>query len=84
MRQTVVLEATLVVRAQPRGSMLVVCSAPGCTTLTMGGTCVAHDPPVTMTYARGRPYVPKTAATVRPSRLAADRRITCTRSNGGA
>jgi hypothetical protein len=30
----------------------------------MGGTCVAHDPPVTMTYARGRPYVPKTAAAV--------------------
>jgi hypothetical protein len=62
-RQTVVLEEPLVVRAQPRGSLLVVCSAPGCTTLTMGGTCVAHDPPVTMTYARGRPYVPK-AATV--------------------
>jgi hypothetical protein len=27
----------------------------------MGGTCVAHDPPVTVTYARGRPYVPKTS-----------------------
>jgi hypothetical protein len=44
--------------------MLVACSAPGCTTLTMGGTCVAHDPPATMTYARGRPYV-KNAATER-------------------
>jgi hypothetical protein len=57
-----VLEDMLVVRARPRGSMLVVCSAPGCTTLTMGGTCVAHDPPVTVTYARGRPYVQSAAA----------------------
>lgn len=62
MRQTVVLEEMLVVRTRPRGSMLMVCSTPGCTTLTMGGTCVAHDPPVTVTYARGRPYLPKTAA----------------------
>ena len=63
MRQTVVLEEVLVVRARPRGSMLVVCSVPGCATLTMGGgTCVAHDPPVTVTYARGRPYVPKTTS----------------------
>jgi hypothetical protein len=30
----------------------------------MGGTCVAHDPPVTVTYARGRPYVPKTTASI--------------------
>jgi hypothetical protein len=43
--------------------MLAVCSAPGCTTLTMGGTCVAHDPPVTVTYTRGRPYVADAAAT---------------------
>ncbi len=64
MHQAVVLDESLVVRTRPRGSMLVVCSAPGCTTLTMGGTCVAHDPPVTVTYARGRPYVPKTAAAV--------------------
>jgi hypothetical protein len=45
--------------------MLAVCSAPGCTTLTMGGTCVAHDPPVTVTYTRGRPYVPKAAPAVK-------------------
>ena len=64
MRQTVVLDEVLVVRARPRGSMLVVCSAPGGATLTMGGTCVAHDPPVTVTYARGRPYVPRVAANV--------------------
>ena len=64
MRQSVVLDEVLAVRARPRGSMLVVCSTPGCTTLTMGGTCVAHDPPVTVTYARGRPYVPGTATAV--------------------
>lgn len=39
-----------------RGAMLSVCPAPGCTTLTMGGTCVAHDPPVTVVFPRGRPY----------------------------
>ena len=64
MRHAVMLDEALVVRTRPRGSMLVVCSAPGCTTLTMGGTCVAHDPPVIATFARGRPYVPKTAAAV--------------------
>jgi hypothetical protein len=61
-RQAFVLDEPLVVKTRPGGSMLVVCSAPGCTTLTMGGgTCVAHDPPVTVSYARGRPYVPKSA-----------------------
>jgi hypothetical protein len=39
------------------GPMLTACSAPGCSTLTMGGTCVEHDPPVSATYPRGRPYV---------------------------
>ena len=39
------------------GGMLVVCSEPGCTTLTMGGTCVAHDPPVTIVFPRGRPFL---------------------------
>ena len=42
--------------------MLSVCTEPGCPTLTMGGTCVEHDPPVTVTFARGRPYVAKAAA----------------------
>jgi hypothetical protein len=27
----------------------------------MGGTCVAHDPPVTVTFVRGRPYVAEVA-----------------------
>ena len=35
--------------------MLSVCPAPGCSTLTMGGTCVEHDPPVAATFPRGRP-----------------------------
>lgn len=72
MRQTVVLEEVLVVNTRPRGSMLVVCSIPGCTTLTMGGgTCVAHDPPVTVTYERGRPYVAKTAANLETAAIGA-------------
>ena len=57
MRQPVTLEGVLTGRIRPRGRMLSVCPVPGCTTLTMGGTCVAHDPPVTMTFVRGRPFV---------------------------
>ena len=46
------------VHARPvHGGMLRVCQSPGCVTLTMGGTCVAHDPPVTVVFPRGRPYV---------------------------
>ena len=41
------------------GGMLAVCTAPGCTTLTMGGTCVAHDDPVTVVFPRGRPFAPE-------------------------
>ncbi len=50
---------------RPRGSLLSVCPAPGCTTLTMGGTCVAHDPPVTVTFTRGRPFVAESLEVVR-------------------
>jgi hypothetical protein len=39
------------------GPMFSVCPEPGCTALTMGGTCVAHDPPVATTFERGRPFV---------------------------
>jgi hypothetical protein len=39
-----------------RGAMLSVCTFPGCSTLTMGGTCVRHDPPVTVVFPRGRPF----------------------------
>jgi hypothetical protein len=40
------------------GPLLATCSFPGCSTLTMGGTCVEHDVPVEMVFPRGRPYVP--------------------------
>jgi len=37
--------------------MLSVCVIPGCGRLTMGGTCVDHDAPVSIVFPRGRPYV---------------------------
>jgi len=37
--------------------MLSVCVTPGCGRLTMGGTCVDHDVPVSIVFPRGRPYV---------------------------
>ena len=52
----VTLDEMLVELMRPHGPMLSFCTAPGCTTLTMGGTCVSHDPPVTVTFERGRPY----------------------------
>ena len=57
MRQTPFENESLPDWMRSRGSMLSVCPEPGCTTLTMGGTCVAHDAPVTVTFTRGRPYV---------------------------
>jgi hypothetical protein len=44
--------------------LLVACSAPGCVTLTMGGTCVEHDVPVVVDFPRGRPYPSPSARTV--------------------
>ena len=46
--------------AAPR-PLLAVCPAAGCRRLTMGGTCVEHDAPVTVTFPRGRPFVPAAA-----------------------
>jgi hypothetical protein len=40
------------------GPMLSDCVIPGCGTLTMGGTCVKHDTPLSVTFARGRTHVP--------------------------
>jgi hypothetical protein len=37
--------------------MLSVCVIPACGRLTMGGTCVDHDVPVSIVFPRGRPYV---------------------------
>jgi len=54
----------LVESLRPPGPMLSVCPVEGCTTLTMGGTCVEHDLPVTVTFERGRPFVATTPASV--------------------
>ena len=57
MRHASTLGEALVESLRSYGPMLSVCPVEGCTTLTMGGTCVEHDPPVTVTFARGRPFV---------------------------
>jgi hypothetical protein len=33
--------------------MFSACLIPGCSTLTMGGTCVEHDPPASVTFPPG-------------------------------
>ena len=52
-----VMQVVLMNRARAHAPMLDVCPVLGCSTITMGGTCVEHDPPVTVTFTRGRPYV---------------------------
>jgi hypothetical protein len=54
------LETLVLGNAGPR-PMLAVCPVAGCRRLTMGGTCVEHDAPVTVTFPRGRPFVPADA-----------------------
>jgi len=39
------------------GRILRTCSHPGCTTLTMGNLCLAHETPVKRSFMRGRPFV---------------------------
>ena len=48
---------TFVLGTAARRPMLCMCPVPGCRRLTMGGTCVEHDAPVTVTFPRGRPFV---------------------------
>lgn len=39
--------------------MLEICGHEGCETLTLGGLCIAHEPPVaTRVFPRGRPFPP--------------------------
>ena len=38
------------------GPMFSECVIPGCGKITMGGTCVEHDSPVSVTFPRGRPH----------------------------
>ncbi len=52
-----VMQIVLMDRVRAHGPMLDVCPVPGCSTITMGGTCVAHDRPVTTIFPRGRPHV---------------------------
>ena len=49
------------------GRLLSVCPVAGCSTMTMGGTCVAHDPPVKKVFPRGRPLVTVSGDAVPPS-----------------
>ena len=68
MRQTLTtLDEALAQWIGPHGPMLAVCPVPGCTTLTMGGTCVAHDRPVTESFVRGRPYVAEAQHALEPA-----------------
>jgi len=48
------------------GSLLEICPAPGCTTLTMGGTCVEHDVPALVVFPRGRPFPAPQVTTLAP------------------
>jgi hypothetical protein len=50
------VQDVLLERIRARGPLVVPCSVPGCSTLTMGGTCVEHDVPVTKVFPRGRPF----------------------------
>lgn len=51
------LDLEQTIRLEHCQPLLSVCSHPGCTTLTMGDTCVEHDMPVLVEFPRGRPYV---------------------------
>lgn len=62
MRQTPMQNESLPDWMRPQGSMLSVCPETGCARLTMGGPCVEHDPPATVAFVRGRPYVAEAAA----------------------
>jgi hypothetical protein len=63
-----VMQIVLMDRVRPRGPMLDVCPVPGCSMITMGGTCVEHDIPVKIVYPRGRPYPGKPASDAAPLR----------------
>ncbi len=64
MRSDTMTIQDLVHQRRVPGTMLSVCPSPGCTTLTMGGTCVEHDAPVTAEFPRGRPFPPHCAEAV--------------------
>jgi hypothetical protein len=39
--------------------MIAPCAEPGCSTLTLGRLCIAHEPKVTRVFVRGRPWPPR-------------------------
>jgi len=50
--------------------MLRTCRAPGCTTLTLGTLCIAHEPAVEpRSFVRGRPYRLKDREVLAPAAL---------------
>jgi hypothetical protein len=69
-----VMQVVLMNRARARGPMLDVCPVLGCSAITMGGTCVEHDPPVTTVFPRGRPYMGKPQTRARSLRIVGETR----------
>ena len=68
------MQAVLLDRIRVHGPMLDVCPVPGCSTLTMGGTCVAHDVPVKTSFPRGRPYLGKPETLAKSLRIEGESR----------
>ena len=69
-----VMQVVLMDRVRPHGPMLDVCPVPGCSALTMGGTCVEHDVPVETVFPRGRPYLGKTESLAKSLRIVGESR----------
>jgi hypothetical protein len=69
-----VMQAVLMNRIRVHGPMLDVCPVPGCSTLTMGGTCVEHDAPVKTSFPRGRPYLGKPETLAKSLRIVGESR----------
>ena len=57
------------------GTLLRPCTAPGCTTLTLGVLCLQHEPPVGRVFPRGRPFPPAVAAEPAVAQLRLPRKI---------
>jgi hypothetical protein len=69
-----VMQVVLTDRIRAHGPMLDVCPVAGCSTLTMGGTCVEHDEPVETSFPRGRPYLGKTESLAKSLRIMGESR----------
>jgi hypothetical protein len=69
-----IMQAVLLDRIRVHGPMLDVCPVPGCSMLTMGGTCVEHDAPVKTSFPRGRPYLGKPETLAKSLRIMGESR----------